>query len=294
MLNPEHLRSFAMVCETGSFELAAARVGVTPPAISQRMRALSDAVGGALFSRLSPAVPTALGRRLLRHAQDSALLEASLMAEIGLAHDPRPIRIAINADSLETWAIPALAAVEGFVFDVVIEDQDHASTLLRRGEVSMAITASGDPVPGCDVRPLGALRYRAVATPGFKARWFKDGLTPDSLARAPLIRFNAKDALQSRWALHVTGQAVALPSAHCIAATAPFQQAICAGLGWGLNPEPLLGPDLQAGRLVELAPDVPLDTALDLQVARHLAQAARPVADALRAAARRVLRRVQA
>ncbi|MEM8571128.1 MAG: ArgP/LysG family DNA-binding transcriptional regulator [Pseudomonadota bacterium] len=282
MLSPAQLATYAAVCETGSFELAAARVGVTPSAVSQRMRALAEAAGGALFERLAPAYPTALGRRLLRHANDIAALEAALMEEIGRGAGPRPVRLAINADSLETWAVYALARVEGFCFDIVIEDQDHAAALLRRGEVSAAVTAAGDPVPGCDAKPLGALRYRAVCAPAFRDRWFPDGLTPAALAQAPVLQFNAKDGLQARWVREVAGSAVALPPAHRLSATSPFQIALRAGLGWGLNPEPLLAADLAAGRLVDLGPSRPLDTPLDLQVSRSMANAIAPVIAALR------------
>ena len=83
MIQPALLRTFEAVCETGSFDLAAARVGVSAPAVSQRMRALVDAAGGPVFARLQPAVPTALGRRLLRHARETALLDAALAVDLG-------------------------------------------------------------------------------------------------------------------------------------------------------------------------------------------------------------------
>jgi LysR family transcriptional regulator (chromosome initiation inhibitor) len=43
MLSPARLATFAAVCECGSFELAAARVGVTPSAVIQRTCALAEA-----------------------------------------------------------------------------------------------------------------------------------------------------------------------------------------------------------------------------------------------------------
>jgi LysR family transcriptional regulator (chromosome initiation inhibitor) len=290
MFTPAHLRTLAAVCETGSFELAAARVHVTPSAVSQRMRALSETAGGPLFERLQPARPTALGRRLLRHASDLAALEAGLMADLSLSAGPRPVAVAINADSLETWAVDALAAAEGYRFDVVIDDQDHSVELLRRGEVSAVVAGTALPVPGCDAFALGTLRYRATCSPGFAARWFPEGPTAEALARAPVLRFDAKDALQSRWIEAVTG-GTAHPPAHRIAATSPFVRATRAGLGWGMNPEPLVARDLAAGRLVELAPDRPLDTALHWHVARAMAPALAPLTRAVRDAARAGLRR---
>ncbi|MEM8789963.1 MAG: LysR family transcriptional regulator, partial [Pseudomonadota bacterium] len=165
MFAPALLDTLTAVLETGSFDHAAARLNVTPPAISQRMRALTEAAGGPVLARVRPAEPTALGRRLLRHARDIAALQADLAADLGQGAGPRPVTLAINADSLETWAVPPLAAAQNFRVDIVILDQDHTADLLRRGEVSAAITADGPAAPGCTSYPLGALRYIATCTP---------------------------------------------------------------------------------------------------------------------------------
>lgn len=288
MIAPVQLRTLIAVCEAGSFEVAAGRVGVTPSAVSLRMRALSEAAGGPLFERLGPAVPTALGRRLLRHARDAEALEALLLADIAGAARPRPVAVAINADSLETWAVPALAAAEGFRLDVVIDDQDHSADLLRRGEVSAAVAAAAEPVPGCDATPLGALRYRATCAPAFAARWFADGPTAEALSRAPVLRFDAKDALQARWIEAAAGRRLDPPE-HRIGASSPFLQATRAGLGWGLNPEPLVAADIRAGRLVDLSPERPLDTPLHWHASRAVATALAPLTRAVRRAARAAL-----
>ena len=279
------LASLIAVVETGTFERAAARLGVTPPAVSQRMRALAEAAGGAVFVRLQPATPTPLGRRLLRHARDAAALDAALAADLARHSGPRPVSIAINADSLETWAVPALAACEGFLYDVAILDQDHSADALRRGEVSAAVTAEAAPLPGCDAHPVGALRYVACCTPAFAARWFPDGATEAALAAAPVLRFGAQDGLQSRWIERARGRAMD-PPAHHLGAPGPFVQAVRAGLGWGLNPEVLVAGDLAAGRLRPVRPDAPLDTALTWQVSRVMAPTLAPLTRAMRRAAR--------
>ena len=43
------------------------------------------------------------------------------------------------------------------------------------------------PVPGCTSTPLGVLRYRPAAAPGFVQRWFPDGPTAAALGRAPVV-----------------------------------------------------------------------------------------------------------
>jgi len=288
MLDPAQLAALAAVHRRGSFELAATELHVTPSAISQRIKALEERTGTLLIRRGQPCTATDPGLRLIRHHDEIALLETTLAAELpGLAPGPATLRIAVNADSLATWVIPALAATEGLLFDLVIDDQDVSQDWLRRGEVVAAITAHPGPLQGCDTLPLGALRYRATAAPAYAARWFPGGVTAEALAGAPALTFSDKDRLQERWiAAHVAqARRLAFPT-HRIASSQAFVDACLAGLAWGMNPEPLVAAELDAGALVELVPETPLDVALHWQFTRLAAPALRPVTEAIRATAR--------
>lgn len=289
MFDPAQLAALAAVLATGSFDRAAARLGVTPSAISQRIRALEERVGAALVIRAQPARATRAGARLARHADDLQLLEQALAADLGLAPGRAPrLRIAVNADSLATWFLPALAALPDLLFDLELDDQDHSADWLRRGEVVAAVTSGGTEVPGTDRLALGKLRYIATAAPAFARRWFAQGVTAETLTRAPALEFNRKDRLQRDWAAAVAGAPVALPC-HRIASSAAFVEAAELGLGWGLNPEPLVRAGLASGRLVALMPGHPLDVALFWQVARLPGAALAPLTRSVRAAARATL-----
>lgn len=290
MLDPTQLAALAAVHRRGSFDLAARDLHVTPSAISQRIKALEEATGALLIRRGQPCLATATGLRLIRHHDEMALLERTLAQDLpGLAPGPATLRIAVNADSLATWVIPALAATTGFLYDLVIDDQDVSQDWLRRGEVAAAITAHPGPLQGCDTIPLGSLRYRATASPAYVARWFPDGVTPMALSLAPALTFSDKDRLQTDWVAQTLGmQRFAFPT-HRIASSQAFVDACLAGLAWGMNPEPLVAPHLASGELVTLGPDAPLDVALHWQFTRLAAPALRPVTDAIRAAARAIL-----
>ena len=182
MLDPAQLAALATVHRRGAFDLAAAELHVTPSAISQRIKALEEQTGTLLIRRGQPCIATEAGLRLIRHHDEVALLERTLSAELpGLRSQAATLRIAVNADSLATWIIPALAATEGFLFDLVIDDQDVSQDWLRRGEVVAAITSHPGPLQGCDTLPLGSLRYRATASPAYVERWFPAGVTALSL-----------------------------------------------------------------------------------------------------------------
>lgn len=285
MLDYPALAALAQVIRRGSFEGAASALGVTQSAISQRVRGLEERMGAVLVHRGPPPVATGAGARLVAHFDRVRLLESELDGD--RPGTPPVIRVAVNADSLASWAMPALAAAPGLL-DLVIDDQDHAEGWLRAGQVAAAITAQAGPVPGCDSLALGAMRYQAVASPGFIARHFPDGVTAGALSRAPLLTFNTKDALQTRWLSQISGRRISPPT-HLIPSAEAFAAATRAGLGWGMNPDLLIADDLAAGRLVPLVPGRPLDVALHWQVVRITAGALKPLTRAIRAAATEAL-----
>lgn len=295
MLDPAQLAALAAVHRRGSFDLAAADLHVTPSAISQRIKTLEEATGTLLIRRGQPCSATPSGLRLIRHHDEVALLESTLAADLpALSPGPATLRLAINADSLATWVIPALAATPGFLFDLVIDDQDVSQDWLRRGEVVAAITAHPGPLQGCDTIPLGSLRYRATASPAYMNRWFPMGVTPQALTRAPALTFSDKDLLQDRWVNRQTGAKTGAKTgarfpSHRMASSQAFVEACLTGLGWGLNPEPLVKDHLAAGRLVEMVQGTPLDVALHWQFTRLAAPALAPLTQAITRAASALL-----
>jgi LysR family transcriptional regulator (chromosome initiation inhibitor) len=290
LLDPNHLSALSSILRHGSFEAAAAELSVTPSAISQRIKALEDRVGAALIQRGTPCTGTPAGLRIAQHAEDIGLLEAKLARELTLdqASGPARVRVAVPADVLATWFIDAMAKVDGLLFDLVVDDQDHSAEWLRRGEVSAAITVGNQLVAGCDASDLGALRYIATASPSYMRQWFADGVTAHTLARAPCLTFNRKDGLQKSWITERIGQRVAPPS-HFLPSPQGFVDAAIAGMGWGMNPLGLAQRALDDGRLVPLLPDAPLDVPLTWQVGRVLSPALAPLTAAVKRIAAQAL-----
>lgn len=290
-LDSRQLAAFAAVLREGSFEAAARVLHVTPSAISQRIKALEERLGRVLVRRGSPCVATDAGESLQRHAQQLQLLEAQALAPFGLADagaPPLPLAIAVNADSLATWFVPALAALRqrhAVCLDLHVEDQDHSGELLRQGRVLAAVSAEPAPVQGCRVQPLGRMRYLAVASPAFVQKYFAGGLDDESLAQAPVNVFNQKDQLQARFLRQLSRKRLAPPQ-HRVPSTHGFVHAALHGLGWGMNPEVLVAPLLASGELVELRPGEVLDVPLYWQHWRLEAEVLRTLTDAVLAAAR--------
>lgn len=296
LLHPQ-LAAFATVIEEGSFEAAARRLSVTPSAISQRIKALEDRLGQVLVVRQTPCRPTPVGKRLLRRVRPMQALQAEAVAEFlpeeaGAART-RSIAIAVNDDSLQTWILTALSSLHqryGLMFDVRVDDQDHTLELLRDGSVLGAVTSESRPLQGCNVYPLGAMRYQAIASPEFMARYFAEGVNAAALARAPMIVFNRKDDLQWRFVRRIT-RARLTPPIHYLPTSTGFVEAAVRSLGWCLAPESLVTPALQSKTIVNIDPERWLDVPLYWQQAAVRSSTLQHISRALREAAPSALRR---
>lgn len=286
MLDYTSLAAVAAVVREGSFERAAEHLGVTPSAVSQRVRGLEERLGVILVVRGQPCTATGQGRALCAHHDRVQLLEADLSPVLSQATTTArpPLRIAVNADSLATWFAQAAAAfskASGHLLELALEDEGRTADRLRSGEVLAVVTSDPTPVQGCKTVALGALCYAACASPAFVAEHFADGIHEASLARAPFMRFDPHDRLQARWALEACGTTLSGPS-HRLPSTHAFLDFALAGAGWGMHPVTLAAPHLASGALVELAPCRRIDVSLYWTVTRLHASALRSLTDAVR------------
>jgi LysR family transcriptional regulator (chromosome initiation inhibitor) len=280
------LRALAAAVTTGSLEGAARELHVTPSAVSQRLKALEAATGRVLLVRSKPVQVTPSGAAVLRLARQVALLAADAARELD-ADSPtgRPtVPIAVNADSLATWLLPVLAPLASdLCFDLHSTDQQHTGDLLRDGTVMAAVTAEADPVSGCRVVPLGAMRYRPMATGAFAGRWFPGGVSAEALTAAPVVVFDRKDDLQHAY---LRRHGAAQSPTHYVPSSADYLRAVRLGLGWGMVPDLQLVDATDDGELVELDPDGAVDVVLYWQQWRLRSPALDRVAEAVRDAAR--------
>lgn len=288
MLDYPALTALAEIIRRGSFEAAAHALAITPSAVSQRIKGLEDRLGQVLIHRGPPASGTAMGLRLAQHLDQVRLLESGLDPALRPEAGPAVLRLAINADSLATWFPPVMTALP-LIYELEVDDQDHARAWLRQGQVSAVICSDADPVPGCDVHPLGRMRYLALATPEFRARHFPQGVTEAALRVAPAVIFNSKDAAQGRWAQNLLGKRIQL-TGHRIPASEAFTRAVELGLGWGMVPECMARPALAQGQLVPLAEAAALDIPLYWHVQRAMAAMLAPLTAAIRKRAAAELR----
>lgn len=232
------LEALAAVCDERTFEAAAAVLHVTPSALSQRIAGLERQLGLALVRRTKPVRPTAAGETVLRLARQTQLLQSECLADLAgefRAGERIRFALAINADSVSTWFVPALRtiAAEGrLLLDLYIRDQDHTTKLLRSGDVMAAVTTDPTPAQGCAAHPIGVMRYLPVAAPALLAG--RDPAEVD-LSTLPMLRFDLRDDLQHTL-LRRLGIDVE-PPIHYVPSNHEFLLAARLGLGWCVLPE---------------------------------------------------------
>ena len=296
----DQLSALIAAVDHGTFDAAARELNVTPSAISQRVKALEEAAGRVLLQRVKPIRPTSSGEAVLRLARQVALLQAETtdLLSIGDSDDTSgdepgdthlaftTIPLVINSDSLATWALPALAQVtteHRVTFDVYREDQDYSTARLRDGSVMAAVTSSSEPVAGCEVRRLGKMHYRPMASRSFANRWFPDGATAAALRAAPMVVYDRSDDLQDHYLRRHAGRRVDPPRSY-VPASAEMATAVLLGLGWGMVPEAQLDELQTRGDLVSIGDDG-IDVVLYWQQWRLRSRLLTAVADAVAAAA---------
>ncbi|MCV0395661.1 MAG: LysR family transcriptional regulator [Rhizobiaceae bacterium] len=126
------LVTFDAVQRLGSMQLAAAELNVTPPAVTQAIRALEDQVGVPLMDRGSkPSVPTEAGARLARATRNGLGLIADTIEEIrfsaGLAG--RQITVSCTLGMATYWLMPRLHGFYRRWPDIMVNVQAPSSDL---------------------------------------------------------------------------------------------------------------------------------------------------------------------
>jgi LysR family transcriptional regulator (chromosome initiation inhibitor) len=260
--DPDALECLAAIVEEGGFERAAQRLSITQSAVSQRLRALEAQIGTVLIVRSRPLKPTSAGQLLLKHTKQLRLLRADLERDLkelapsstGGAREEERISIAINADSIATWALGALndLARDGLPMEIITDDQDFTHEWLREGQVLGCVTTLKQALRGCKVVPLGAMRYVAIAEAGYAAAHLPKGLTAHNFRDMPFIAFNRKDDMQSEFVSKAFGLKRVTLNQLFVPSSEGQVRAVLAGWGVSVVPELLARGLLAEGRLVNI------------------------------------------
>ncbi|HCD7967865.1 TPA: LysR family transcriptional regulator [Citrobacter amalonaticus] len=257
--NLNDLLSFVTVAREGSFTRAAARLGVTQPALSQAISGLEERMQIRLLTRTTRSVSvTAAGERLLQsvgHRIDE--IEAELDMLTALRDKPAgTVRITCGPNVLKTTLLPKLTPLLREYPDIHIEfDANHGFRDIVADRFDAGVRL-GDTIDKDMIAvPIGPkLRMAAVASPEYFARCAAPQ-TPRDLMQHCCInermvqsgKIYAWEFEQENGKFHVRveGQLTFNTSEHVV-------DAALAGLGIAFLPEEEFGTHLQEGKLIRV------------------------------------------
>ncbi|MBC9131868.1 LysR family transcriptional regulator ArgP [Frischella sp. Ac48] len=257
MKRPDYraLQALDAVIKERGFERAADKLCITQPAVSQRIKQLESFFGQQLLVRTIPPKATKQGEHLLGLLHQVELLEQQWLGDNDHTTTPLSLSIAVNADSLATWLLPALKPVldkNNLRFDIQVKDEEHTLDLLRLGTVVGAISIQELPLPGCLSDRLGALDYIFVASPDFAKRYFPNGVTRSTLMKAPAVAFDHLDDMHQMFLNENFNMAPGSVICHITSSSEAFVQLAKQGAACCMLPILQVENELKNGELINL------------------------------------------
>jgi len=260
--NVNDLVAFIAVASERSFTRAAARLDVSPSALSHAMRGLEERLGVRLLARTTRNVsPTDAGERLLRSVGPHfAEIEAELEALGALRDKPAgSFRIASSDYVADTLLRPRLVPLLRQYPDIKIElviDNGFTNIVERQIDAGVRLgeSLSKDMIA---VRIGPDWRFAVVGTPDYFARHGRPE-TPQDLTRHSCINIRLPTAGHLyAWEFAHEGHAfdVRVEGQFTCNSVLPVLGAALDGLGLGYVPLDLAAPHLADGRLIEVLAD---------------------------------------
>lgn len=247
------LEALLWIHRLGSFRAAAQRLGVTQPALSQRISELERGAGTRLLDRrrARPA-PTAAGRNLLTYAERMVALAEEMAANLGA--EPAiagTLRIGV-ADSFASTCLPRLLVELGerlpaLRVDVSVDYSASLDTGLQRGDLDLAVLTGPSVNEAVGVEPLVPMALRWVAAPGFI-----EGagiLRPARLVDVPIITNPSPSHLFASVRAWFSGAGLVPRRLNTCNSLLVMARLAAGGAGIGLMPPSIIRGELAAGTL---------------------------------------------
>ncbi|MGB0495027.1 MAG: LysR family transcriptional regulator ArgP [Kangiellaceae bacterium] len=261
------LRALNAVIQCQSFEGAASKLCISQSAVSQRVKQLEEFVGHPVLIRGRPITLTPIGSQLVGHFKQVDQLERELVPKILPESPLQPIKlsISVNADSLAIWFIEALAPLIKFnpiELDIIVSDESRTTDKLKSGEAYGAISTMEHPLPGYRCDYLGDLKYVLVASKGFQARYFANGVNHESLKLAPGVAYDQLDNMHLKFIHDNFGLPPGSYPCHTVRSSEAFVELAKKGLAYTLIPKQQIEKELKKKELVNLLPGKSLSNKL--------------------------------
>jgi len=257
MLDLTGLRVFCEIVDAGSFAGAANRLGMAPPMISKHLARLERSLGARLLNRSSRSMSLTEAGTLF-HGQARQALDALDAGVAGVRQASGQPRGELKVSAPVWIATPRFAgliaqyrqACPEVRLDVYLENR--LVDLVAEG-FDLALRTKIDPSQNLISRPLCAVAFHCVATPGYLRR---HGATsqPDGVPVLEMIMPNTMQLGRLKMpaaGMHIAlAQPVAMKSSD---ATLSYHM-VKAGMGAAFLPDWMVADDLANGSLAQVYP----------------------------------------
>ncbi len=177
-LATHELQAFRTVAQTLNFSLAAERIHITQPALTQRIQSLEKTLGLTLFVRDRKGIKlTEAGLRLLRYCQIKDHLEAELLADLVKAPGGKlggRLRVAAYSSVLHSVILPSLAPLlrenPAVQFEFSMHEMGSLFAVLERGEADFVVMDYSVQRSNIQTLELGHEKYVLVQSKQFPIR----------------------------------------------------------------------------------------------------------------------------
>jgi len=165
------LRAFAEAARTGSFKVAAHRLGVTPGAVSRQIRQLEDRLGVSLFERHANGVSVSRAGRLLAEDVNAGLACIANGVQMVTERSRETTTLVISAPPsfMQHWLLPRLNDFETQENDIEIAldaDQKLTPPVWQEGSARLSMRYGRGPWRGVRTVPLFDDQLVPVCAPG--------------------------------------------------------------------------------------------------------------------------------
>jgi len=254
------LEALDAVVNYRSFEKAANILCISQSAVSQRIKQLEIWSSQPVLVREQPPKATLIGQKLLGLYRRVSLLEQDLLPELSHSesHLVMDVSIATNADSLAIWLLPSLSSLlqqSKLALNFVVDDENRTLEKLRTGEVVGAICLGGNTIQGCSADFLGISEYICVASPDFCQRYFSNGITRESLLKAPAVVFNQYDQMHEKFIQKNFSLSISSVAKHTVRSSEAFVKMASLGVAYSLVPRLQIVEELEEGSLINIVPE---------------------------------------
>ncbi|WP_137845364.1 LysR family transcriptional regulator [Microbacterium sp. 2FI] len=252
MQNLDLLHTFVEVHRAGSVTAAATRLGISQPAVSDRITRLEEDLGTALFTRTPRgSVATSAGDALLLRVAGSV----DRLRDVWSAPPSGPgatVRVGGASDVVAARVIPALAPLtaESIQLEFTLGLAPDLLTQLTDGALDVVVSSVRKPLKGIRYRGLVDEEFVLVGAPSLARTIDRGRLATDpatALQHLPLVAYDADLSIVRRYWRSQFGDRPANPVALTVPDLRGVLAAVAAGAGISALPRYLADAAIGAG-----------------------------------------------